>query len=306
MRPGKSRGGIKLKKFLLLLVGLFSLGLILSNLSDLRNLSQDKGEVQRPKKPILRVGLVADSEGENDLLAKALDQAKGIGVNFVIGLGDWSTVGTVEQLAAAKKVFDDSKLPYFITSGDHDLWESRNKQSLRSSSLGKLGTAGLRGEDALVNFNQVFGKSSQVFDRENVYFVIVDNSDIYRGISQEDWTVLSNLGDLSNLRHQEPKLVFVFAHKTPFHPESAHVMGEDNPEVAKQAKQFLDLMEGKKVDGFFSGDMHFFAQYKSPGGNVKITTVGAINADRNSQGPRFSTVTVYNDYSWDVSDVEIR
>jgi len=142
------------KLLLLLLLILFSV-VLLSNLSDLRNLSQDKGEVQRPKKPILRVGLVADSEGENDLLAKALDQAKGIGVNFVIGLGDWSTVGTVEQLAAAKKVFDDSKLPYFITSGDHDLWESRNKQSLRSSSLGKsstlrvsdpngLGTAGLK------------------------------------------------------------------------------------------------------------------------------------------------------------------
>ena len=139
-----------------------------------------------PKRPILRVALVSDSHNENELLAKALEQAKGKGVNFVIGLGDWTNTGTIEELGAAKKVFDNSRLDYFVTAGDHDLWDSRDKQSLRSSTS----SAGLKGEGALTNFNQVFGKSSQIIERENVLFVILDNSDIYKGISPEDWSLL--------------------------------------------------------------------------------------------------------------------
>ncbi|KKR50732.1 MAG: hypothetical protein UT84_C0007G0003 [Candidatus Curtissbacteria bacterium GW2011_GWA1_40_16] len=235
------------------------------------------------KTPILRFAMVADSENDNDLLAKALDQAKGSGVNFVIGLGDWSSVGTASELTSARQVFDKSGLTYYLTSGDHDLWDSRN-----------------RGEEALTNYKQVFGEPTRQVDTNGVQFVIVDNSDIYKGISTDDWQLLTDA------LTKQVKLRFVFAHKTPYHPQSSHIMGEDSPQVADQAQGFLALLEKSKVAGFFSGDLHFFAQYKSPGGNVKITTVGAINADRNSQGPRFSTVTVYNDYSWDVSDVEIR
>jgi len=235
------------------------------------------------KTPILRFAMVADSENDNGLLAKALDQAKGVGVNFVIGLGDWSSVGTTGELVPVRQIFDKSGLTYYLTSGDHDLWDSRN-----------------RGEDALTNYKQVFGEPTREFDVNEVQFVVVDNSDIYKGISSDDWQLLTNA------LTKQVKLRFVFAHKTPYHPQSSHIMGEDNPQVADQAQSFLALLEKSKVDGFFSGDLHFFAQFKSPSNTVKITTIGAVDADRNPQGPRFSTVTVYNDYSWDVSDVEIR
>ena len=55
----------------------------------------------------MRVALVSDSHNENDLLEKALAQAAGEGINFVIGLGDYTNTGTVEELQAAKNVFDD-------------------------------------------------------------------------------------------------------------------------------------------------------------------------------------------------------
>jgi hypothetical protein len=235
------------------------------------------------KTPILRFALVADSENDNDLLAKALNQAKGVGVNFVIGLGDWSTVGTISDLSAARQVFDKSGLTYYLTAGDHDLWTSR-----------------ALGEEALSNYKQVFGEPTHEFDSNGVQFVIVDNSDIYKGISSDDWQLLTSA------LTKQVKLRFVFAHKTPFHPQSSHIMGEDNPKVADQAQSFLALLEKGKVDEFFSGDLHFFTQFKSPSNTARITTIGAVDAERNSQGPRFATVTVYNDYSWDVSDIEIR
>ena len=147
------------------------------------------------------------------------------------------------------------------------------------------------------------------------------------------------------------RICFVFAHKTPFHPESKHVMGEDSAEVARQARNLIDLLEDTHpchsresgnqilnrvfdytqtvpdrersrtveddrnqvdydkcpaVDGFFSGDLHFFAKYQSPNKSVKITTIGAIASDRNFQGPRFAILTVWDDYSWEVEDIEIR
>jgi len=297
------------KLLLLLFFGLVAV-VVLSNLSNLR---QERPSSET-KTPLLRVALVADSHNENDLLSKALAQAEGMGVNFVIGLGDFSNTGTIEELTNAKKVFDQSKLEYFTTAGDHDLWDSRN-----------------RGEDPLTNFREIFGKSTQIIDRENVLFVILDNSDIYRGISEEDWGLLtshlSNLSSLSNL--SQNKLRFVFAQKTPFHPESKHVMGSENEAVARQAKRMLAILEeqgdretedkkgiedigdnegirGRAVDGFFSGDLHFFAEFKSPAGTVKMTTIGAVASERNFQGPRFGILTVYGDYSWEVENVEIR
>lgn len=306
-----------MKKWLLLLLVIFSVVLGYS-FAEKNFFEENKKSVvdQTPKKPILRFALISDSHNENDLLAKALDQAKGMGVNFVIGLGDYTNTGTIEELTAAKRVFENSKLEYFVTCGDHDLWDSRDK-----------------GKEALTNFNQVFGKSSQIIDRENVLFVIIDNSDIYRGISEEDWEMFSESvgrwvsgsvnqktggseSESPNHRYTEsPKLTFVFAQKTPFHPESKHVMGSENAQVAEQAQQLMQLLEEKKVDGFFSGDLHFFAQFSAKGGStsggkstndVKITTVGAVASERNFQGPRFAIVTVYEDYSWEVEDVEIR
>lgn len=249
-------------------------------------LSQPKiegAQTQAVARPILRIGLVADSENDNGDLQKALNQLQGYGVNFVLGLGDWSDVGTLDELIHVKTIFDNSKLTYFLTPGEHDLWDSRN-----------------RGEAALTNFKKVFGEPSRVIDENGVRIVLLDNSDIYTGISSGDWTMLGNALGVG------AKRTFVFAHETPFHPESQHIMGEGNAEIAKQATSFLELLQNKKVDGFFSGDLHFFAQYHSPDASVKITTIGAVDNDRNFQGPRFSVLTVWNDYKWDVEDVEIR
>lgn len=264
--------------------------------------SADKKTDSEFKKPILRVALVADSHNENELLGNALRQALGKGINFVIGLGDYTNLGTMDELNSAKREFDTSGLEYFVTAGDRDGWDSRDK-----------GTN---------NFIEVFSKSSQIIDRENVLFVILDNSNLYKGISQTDWELLeksitrskgitsttssNSTRDTRDTLDSRGTLIFVFTHKTPFHPQSDHIMGEDSEEVRKQAENLVSLLEAKKVDGLFSGDLHFFARFKTPSGSVKITTVGAASAERNFQGPRFAVLTVWDDYSWDVEDVEIR
>ncbi|MBI3283108.1 metallophosphoesterase [Candidatus Curtissbacteria bacterium] len=240
-----------------------------------------------PEKEILRVALVADSHNENDLLAKALAEAKNRNADFVIGLGDYTNLGAVDELIAAKKVFDESGLEYYLVPGDRDGWESRQ-----------------RGLGNVANFLQVFNlvSATKIEKRSGIQFVLLNNSDIYKGISSEDWESLEKTTNVA----KESRLTFVFAHKTPFHPDSSHVMGEDSPEVAGKAQDLLRLLEEKKVNGFFSGDLHFFAQFNSPGQSVKITTIGAVASERNFQGPRFSVLKVFDDYSWEVEDVEIK
>ena len=218
-------------------------------------------ESEKIKRPILRFAIVSDSQGENDLLKKALRQAQGKGINFVIGLGDWSTVGTQEQLSVAKQVFNESKLEYYMTAGDHDLWDSRN-----------------RNEDPLTNFSKTFGTASHLIERNGVQIVILDNSDIYKGIPSQSWQLLFEALE------KDTKLRFVMAHKTPFHPDSAHIMGQDAPNVKAHAENLLAILEEGQISGFFSADMHFFAQFKTPKQAVKITTIGAVQARRIFKG----------------------
>jgi len=323
-----------------------------------------------PKQAILKVALVTDSHNDNDLLAKALAQAKAERVDFVIGMGDFTNTGTLDELAVAKNVFDASGLTYYVTAGDHDLWDSRDKAIKAIQDIEDIEV--VKAKTALDNFQQVFGQSEQSFGQKGMQFVIVDNSDIYIGIHSSGWIILENALsrkqndvaqntgnsklEIRNSKNSEqtPKLTFVFTHKTPYHPQSAHIMGEQTPVVAEQAKALIKLIEATHpchserseesaqnkilryaqddkrsaqddkrsaqddkrsaqddrkcpaVDGFFSGDLHFFANFNSPGGSVKMTTIGAVTREPNPQGPRFGVLTVFDDYTWEVKDVEIR
>jgi len=284
------------KKLLLLILVILS---IVLGYSWANTISEQKSQIanqELKKTTILRFAIVSDSHNDNELLGKALEQAKGEGINFVVGLGDYTNIGTLDELRVAKAVFDGSMLSYFASSGDHDLWDSRNQ-----------------GNEAINNFRQVFGESSHSLERDGIQIVILDNSDIYNGIDSESWEFLNRaLAKCSGSDEQNreklkcSKLTFVMAHKTPFHPESKHVMGENSTVVANQANGLIQLIEENNVDGFFSGDLHFFAQFKTPADTVKITTIGAVTEERNFQGPRFGLVTVYSDYTWEVEDVEIR
>ncbi|MDZ4209891.1 MAG: metallophosphoesterase, partial [Candidatus Curtissbacteria bacterium] len=226
-----------MKKLLLLALGLVTLLLsIFLGYSFGFGKKNEQAEITKPKSEILRIGLVADSHNENELLREALRQAQSKGVNFVIGLGDYTNLGTVEELLAAKKVFDESKLQYFVTAGDRDGWDSREKGVANFS-----------------NFNAVFGPATQKIEESGIQFVLLDNSDIYSGISQNDWNFLEEVTKVTKESEESKvKLTFVFAHKTPFHPDSAHIMGEDSPKVADQANRLIKLIEDMGVDGLFT------------------------------------------------------
>ncbi len=273
---------ILIMKKLLLIIILIGLGVWgVRSLGNGEESSKVEGE--RTGRVIYSFGLVSDSHLNNDGLAKAMELAKSAKVNRVFGLGDWTEYGEIEKLSLTKNIFEQSGLVYEVLPGDHDLANSRDL-----------------GLSARSNFDTVFGLEEKSIVESNIQFVLVDNSDIYLGIGDENWFEIKNI-----LLTSPPKLRFVLAHKTPFNPDTQHIMGDGSEEVTFQAKQFLYLLENSKVNELFTGDLHHFARYSSPNDGVKITSIGALSTEKNFQGPNFVIVKVFENYSYEIENIQI-
>lgn len=247
------------------------------------NSSTQNQNLNKKTAPLFKFALVSDSHNENNYLQQALVQAKTKNVKFIIGLGDYTEVGTVKELQDAKREFDEVGLRYFAAAGDHDLWDSRDKQKL-----------------SLENFNQVFGPAFQSFSFEGVKFLILDNSDNYAGLSEDQFKWLNfELGKTS-------KLTLAFLHEPLYHPSSAHTMGWVSANLKDQAEKLTKVLKDGGVKEVFAGDIHFFGRYTEPKKGLPMTTIGAVASQRNAQLPRFAIVEIFDDYSYNVEDVEVK
>lgn len=229
--------------------------------------------------------LVSDSHNDNANLAKAFLQSKDSNIAFVIGLGDYTNVGTIDELRMVKREFDIAGLRYFLIAGDHDLWDSRDKV-----------------EDPGVNFTSVFGLLYQSFTYQGFKFLLLDNSDNYKGISkeQENWITL----ELE--KASDSKGIFVFISEPLFHPSSDHYMGKVDKTLKEQAQSLIYQLKNAGVKKVFAGDIHYFSQFEEPITKLPMVTVGALSSDRNPQAPRYAVVSVFEDGSTRVDDIEIR
>lgn len=250
--------------------------------------SEAPSEKEQPKL-LFSFMLVADSHNDNVYLEKTIVQAKQNhpDIKFIIGLGDYTDVGTLEELKSAKAVLDNSGLRYFVLAGDHDLWDSRNK-----------------GLNPVANFNQVFGPQYQAFDHENFKFILLFNSDNYTGLGQEQKNWLVEKLDLGSREQFQGILVFV--HEPLFHPSSDHIMGRVENNLKNEAEEMIKLFKEKGVKIVFAGDIHYFTEYVEPATNLSLVTIGALTTQRNTQAPRYAIVWVFDDGSVRVEDVEIR
>lgn len=239
--------------------------------------------------------IVADSHNDNGDLSKAIAEAKQLfpDLKFIIGLGDYTDVGTLDELKKAKEVFDSSSLRYFLVPGDHDLWDCRNR-SLPPASC----------------FTQVFGPDYQTFDFDNFKFLLLNNSDNYAGFSKEQSVWISNklekTGKDSSTNSAQAKGVFVFLHEPLYHPSSDHVMGWVEKNLKPQAGEMLFRLKDAGILKIFSGHIHYFSEYEEPRTNVSMVTIGAVTIKDNPQAPRFGVVSVFEDGSTKVEDVEIK
>lgn len=231
--------------------------------------------------------LVSDSHDDNANLAKAITQSKVNYPIFVIGLGDYTNVGTLDELKSAKAEFDRAGLRYFLVAGDHDLWDSRDKKG-----------------DPGVNFKQVFGLFYQSFEYQGFKFLLLDNSDNYIGISDEQKNWIT--AELEKAANENIRGIFVFIATPLYHPSSDHYMGKVDKDLKVQAQSLIYQLKDAGVKKIFSGDIHYFSEYEEPITKLPMVTIGAVVTERNPQAPRYAVVAVFDDGSTKVDDVEIK
>lgn len=235
-----------------------------------------------------KFAVMADSHIDYQDLQQALKLAKDDDAKFIIGMGDFSNVGTIDELTNTKKQFDAINIPYYVTPGDHDLWDSRNQKKAADT-----------------NFLTVFKTPAyQSFSYSGVRILMLYDSDDYLGLDaiQQQWVN----DQVSRVSSEKPDLFFVFADTPLYHPSSDHVMGRVVPQLKTQADNLLSLFQKSGVNEIFSADTHFFSRYSDPTTNLKITTVGAITDNPNAQTPRFAIVDVYTNGSYNIEETQVK
>lgn len=234
-----------------------------------------------------KFAVLADSHKDLNSLEKALAQAKGSGAKFAVVMGDLSDTGTVEELKATKEILDSSGLTYYVSPGDHDLWDSRDKEN-----------------DPSKNFIELFGSTYESISYDNVRILLIYNSDNYLGLDgvQLQWIE----DELQRATEAGPDLIFVFAPTPLYHPSSDHVMGKVTPKLTEQAEHLETLFKRMGVDLVFSADTHFFSSFTEPKNELPMLTVGAVTSEKNPQAPRFAVVDILEDGSYNIEETEIR
>ena len=173
-----------------------------------------------------------------------------------------------------------------MTAGDHDLWDGRDKEG-----------------SALVNFVKVFGLPYQSFVYNGVAFLIMYNSDNYGGLGEDQLSWVES--ELKKFNSGGVKSILVFTHEPLYHPSSGRVMGKVEPKLKDEANRLIDLFKNYGVKEVFAGDIHYFTRYAESESGLPMTTIGAVASLRNTQSPRYSVVTIYEDLSYQVEDLEI-
>lgn len=219
-------------------------------------------------KVISKFAIISDTHSDTERTDRAVKQIRALGLKYIVHTGDWTTVGTREELLTQKEIFDNIALPYWGVMGDHDRWQSQER-----------------------NFESIFGKRYEAIEKNNILHILMDSSDLNNGFGEEQ---LSWLELLLKKNPESRKLIFM--HLPPYHPSSDRTVSSKGGTSAirdQEVDRFLNLIKDQNVLAIFSGDHHLSASYTEPKTSVRIFISGAATADRNLQTPRWSLVEVH-------------
>ncbi|MDQ3098242.1 MAG: metallophosphoesterase [bacterium] len=237
----------------------------------------------------LSFAVVTDIHNNTKGLNSAIEEINKSKVQFVIGLGDYTNVGTKEEFNPIKNSLSRLAKPVYLLPGDHDLWNGRDKDKSPD-----------------YYFDEAFPGDLNDFTKSGVQFLFLDNADLYEGVHAQAIETFENELDQTN----EP-VIIITSHKAIYHPLTIHRMGyindTKNEKVAAQATELLGMINAKKNSKIIllSGDLHAFSKYNLPSDKYEAYTIGALTDTKNFQSPRYAIVNVYKDNTVVVSDIPL-
>jgi predicted phosphodiesterase len=249
----------------------------------------NKEKITVSKEIKFSVALVTDVHNNTKGITTAVQQINNSNATLLIGLGDYTNVGTREEFIPIKTSLKRLAMPYFLLPGDHDLWNGRDKD-----------------QDPEYYFHSTLGGNPDNFIKEGVQFIFLDNADLYEGISDEDKVKFEN--DLST---STQSIIIIASHKAIYHPLTIHRMGyindSKNDKVAAQAEDILAQIKSKKNAKIIliSGDLHNFSRYDIPTDNYEAYSIGALTEYKNFQSPRYAIMNINKDNTVTIKDIPL-
>ncbi|KKS25836.1 MAG: hypothetical protein UU86_C0050G0003 [candidate division WWE3 bacterium GW2011_GWC1_42_102] len=245
----------------------------------------------------VEIAFLSDIHDDVANLNVALNKVKERGIKDVFILGDITGYGDVTSLTKIKDILDGSGVEYFVIPGDHDLAQS-------------LDTG---------NFTSVFGREYGETDISGYNFVYFNNS--------ANFTVIAPSA-ISWIEQELPEADFFLVSQPLYTEELAPpfnriFMGSTNGEVTdasmldkqdavrSQGELFLSLVRNTaSVKALIAGDHHKSSSLTDPvRSSLMHYVVGAVSSSLNDypqkalQSSRFGVLTIFQDGSYEVSDV---
>lgn len=212
---------------------------------------------------LLRIGVLADSHGSATNMKLAVDQMRVDEVQVILHLGDFTAGGEQEYFADAKRILDESGLPYYVLPGDHDFnWYPEHSR-----------------ENYEQNFPDSYNRS---FVLGGVGFLMLDNS--INSVDAADGVLWLSIA-ISNL--DRVQTVLFFSPKPLYNPYFAS-------KIDPLGSEIIDLLAKNGIKYAFAGDTHVFAQYPDLTDRINLVTVGAVGEYKNPL-PQWVLVNVYVD-----------
>ena len=227
-----------------------------------------KGEEKKTEEIVrvkeVKFGVMADVHMDWNNLKKAIDLAQSRGERRIIIAGDLTSVGSKKELVAAKKVLDESGMPYFVVPGNHDRYTGdRTKEDI---------------------FGEVFEKSYQSLKEGSLKLILVDNGGkAGLGGVQTEWLK-------KEVEECRVWVCVAVMHMPLENNFSEHVMGEGSTAVTLEAALLIKMLKEAGVKEIVAGHLHYASTYEI--GGVRTILVGAVAEARNTQTPRFTELTM--------------
>lgn len=267
------------------------------------NVSETVVDVTPQGLPIYTAAIFADIHLANDKdeyienkshLRIALDKALELKVDNLLVVGDLTNWGVLEDLREAKKILDDSQIPYYAIPGDRDLAQSVGVE----------------------NFIQVFNKDKYVFEKEGYKFLILNNSANYTEIPEDTmlWfkeeVVDSDFVILSQPLYTEGLIMFNYLYMgNTGNTEDANLV-ERQKLVKDQRDIILSEIRNSNVKAVLAGDHHKSSQVSDKEkSELAHYVVGAISgtvseyAQSVIQSQRFAVLKIYDNGTFVVEDI---
>ena len=263
--------------------------------------SRPQGEVDKNvyagKDTVVEVAILSDIHDDTANLKIALDKVKDRGIENVFILGDLTAYGDIPSLNKIKDVLEESGVEYFILPGDHDLgqsWDSGNFVSVFGKEYGEADISGY-------NF---------VYFNNSANFTVIGPSAISwieTELPQADFFLLSQPLYTEELA---PPFNRIFMGSTN-DEVTDEALAEKQDAVRSQGEMLLSLVrESAEVKALLAGDHHKSSSEVDPKRSSLVHfAVGAVTSDFKGypqkiwQSPRFSVLSIYQDGSYEVSDV---